>query len=131
MHTNNIKGNAIKYHPTSNLVIISNNNKGTRDQLTGNASHSQHCKDGIKFPVQVNPKDNSYNETLITTNSNASKNSNLMFTQQHDAITSLPNAGLKDSSLEHGIAIILVVTGTGLIYIRTRKNQHNYKFKTV
>lgn len=121
MHTNNIKGNAIKYHPTSNLVIISNNNKGTRDQLTGNASHSQHCKDGIKFPVQVNPKDNSYNETLITTNSNASKNSNLMFTQQHDAITSLPNAGLKDSSLEHGIAIILVVTGTGLIYIRTRK----------
>lgn len=121
MHTNNIKGNAIEHHPTSNLVSISNNNKGTRDQLTGNASHSQHCKDVIKFPVQINPKDNFYNETLITTNSNASKNSNLMFTQQHGAITSLPNAGLKDGSLEHGIAIILVVAGTGLIYIRTRK----------
>lgn len=121
MHTNNIKGNAIEHHPTSNLVSISNNNKGTRDQLTGNASHSQHCKDVIKFPVQMNPKDNFYNETLITTNSNASKNSNLMFTQEHDAITSLPNAGLKDGSLEHGIAIILVVAGTGLIYIRTRK----------
>lgn len=121
MHTNNIKGNAIEHHPTSNLVSISNNNKGTRDQLTGNASHSQHCKDVIKFPVQMNPKDNFYNETLITTNSNASKNSNLMFTQEHDAITSLPNAGLKDDSLEHGIAIILVVAGTGLIYIRTRK----------
>ncbi|WP_248498835.1 5'-nucleotidase C-terminal domain-containing protein [Staphylococcus haemolyticus] len=121
MHTNNIKGNAIGHHPTSNLVSISNNNKGTRDQLTGNASHSLHCKDGIKFPVQVNPKDNFYNETLITINSNTSKNSNLMFTQQHDAITSLPNAGMKDYSLEHGIAIILVVTGTGLIYIRTRK----------
>lgn len=121
MHTNNIKGNAIEHHPTSNLVSISNNNKGTRNQLTGNASHSQHCKDVIKFPVQINPKDNFYNETLITTNSNASKNSNLMFTQQHGAITSLPNAGLKDGSLEHGIAIILVVAGTGLIYIRTRK----------
>lgn len=121
MHTNNIKGNAIGHHPTSNLVSISNNNKGTRDQLTGNASHSLHCKDGIKFPVQVNPKDNFYNETLITINSNTSKNSNLMFTQQHDAITSLPNAGMKDYSLEHGIAIILVVAGTGLIYIRTRK----------
>ncbi|MGI8144472.1 5'-nucleotidase C-terminal domain-containing protein [Staphylococcus haemolyticus] len=121
MHTNNIKGNAIEHHPTSNLVSISNNNKGTRNQLTGNASHSQHCKDVIKFPVQINSKDNFYNETLITTNSNASKNSNLMFTQQHGAITSLPNAGLKDGSLEHGIAIILVVAGTGLIYIRTRK----------
>lgn len=32
-----------------------------------------------------------------------------MFTQQHGAITSLPNACLKDGSLEHGIAIILVV----------------------
>ena len=73
MHTNNIKGNAIEHHPTSNLVSISNNNKGTRNQLTGNASHSQHCKDVIKFPVQINPKDNFYNETLITTNSNASK----------------------------------------------------------
>ena len=30
-------------------------------------------------------------------------------------------------SLEHGIAIILVVAGTGLIYIRTRKNQHYLK----
>ena len=40
------------------IVSISNNNKGTRDQLTGNASHSQHCKDVIKFPVQINPKDN-------------------------------------------------------------------------
>ena len=37
----------------------------------------------------------------------------------------------EDGSLEHGIAIILVVAGTGLIYIRTRKNQHNFKFKTV
>ena len=52
-----------------------------------------------------------------------------MFTQQHGAITSLPNAGLKDGSLEHGIAIILVVAGTGLIYIRTRKNQHNFNLK--
>ena len=73
MHTNNIKRKCNRTSPTSNLVSISNNNKGTRDQLTGNASHSQHCKDVIKFPVQINPKDNFYNETLITTNSNASK----------------------------------------------------------
>lgn len=39
----------------------------------------------------------------------------------NESLTQLPNTGNTDDTLEHGIAILLVVTGTGLIYCRQRK----------
>lgn len=111
MQQNNIKKDSIGH-----LVGASFENKATQDQLT-----STDCNNAIKFPGQTVHKSNANSGTLITSNNDTSKNSKLIFAQQNESITSLPSAGIKDGDLEHGIAIILVVTGTGFIYLRTRK----------
>ncbi|WP_219338882.1 hypothetical protein, partial [Staphylococcus haemolyticus] len=39
----------------------------------------------------------------------------------NESLIQLPNTGNTGDTSEHGIAILLVVTGTGLIYCRQRK----------
>ncbi|MCJ1657087.1 LPXTG cell wall anchor domain-containing protein [Staphylococcus sp. NRL 21/187] len=41
--------------------------------------------------------------------------------QSQTPITQLPNTGKNGDIVEHGIAIILVTTGAGLVYLRNRK----------
>lgn len=41
------------------------------------------------------------------------------YTNKHHV--QLPSTGKKEANLEHGIAILLVTTGAGLIYLRQRK----------
>ncbi|PNZ69806.1 bifunctional metallophosphatase/5'-nucleotidase [Staphylococcus croceilyticus] len=53
--------------------------------------------------------------------SNENTATNAPMTSHHTPITQLPNTGKNGDIAEHGIAIVLVITGAGLVYLRNRK----------
>ena len=93
--------------------------------LNGN-SHSSH-----KIEVAVNKPSHEGKHTVDnathahqshnTAQSNANIATNALMTSHHTPITQLPNTGKNGDIVEHGIAIVLVITDAGLVYLRNRK----------
>ena len=74
------------------------------------------------LPLKYSISSNTHNDSThgITINeSEITPESTESYTNEYPA--QLPNTGKNEDNLEHGIAILLVTTGAGLIYLRQRK----------
>lgn len=137
---NNHKGDNIIAFPTQHQ----DHNTNTVETKGQEANHSNHAVDCHKV-VHLNSKSHSPHNTEVVMNkpshegkhtvdnathahqshniaqSNANTTTNAPMTSHHTTITQLPNTGKNGDIVEHGIAIVLVITGAGLVYLRNRK----------
>ncbi|PNZ30843.1 5'-nucleotidase [Staphylococcus petrasii] len=133
------------HHKADNIIAFPTPHQEHNTNTVQEANHSNHTVDCHKV-VHLNGKSHSSHNTEVVMNKpshkttqlvvanhykttahiqekthNANTATNAPMTSHHTPITQLPNTGKNGDIVEHGIAIVLVITGAGLVYLRNRK----------
>ncbi|WP_145453107.1 5'-nucleotidase C-terminal domain-containing protein [Staphylococcus hominis] len=96
--------------------------QSNQELTSSKACHTNKGSRAYTLPLKHGTDSNTHQDSIhvVTINdSEATSELTGCYTNKHHV--QLPSTGKKEANLEHGIAILLVTTGAGLIYLRQRK----------